>query len=120
MDVEDLRFEVHTSGPHVAVRITHVPTGLVAEAVSDSLGQWRVKQQALAELERKVAEPMVLAGFRDTFGDCSVDWSEYHFAHCPDTVVARYTETGPDTFSSVLKCPHQRPMGYSVGPEEAT
>lgn len=66
-----------------------------------------------------MTEAEILAGFRDTFGEC-VGWSEHHFAYCPDTVVARYTETGPDTFSSVLKCPHRRPMGYSVGPEEAT
>lgn len=56
LPVEDLAFEVHLRGPHVAVRIMHLPTGLVATAASDSLGQWRVKQQALAELERMVAE----------------------------------------------------------------
>jgi hypothetical protein len=54
VDERDLRFEVHTSGEHVTVRVKHEPTGLVGEATSSTLGQHRVKQHALALLTRKV------------------------------------------------------------------
>lgn len=55
LDERELWLEVHTSGPHVAVRVTHQPTGLVGEASGENLGAHRAKQQALADLEQKVA-----------------------------------------------------------------
>lgn len=59
----------------------------------------------------------VLDSFRATYGDC-VGWCEHHLAHCPDVVVVRFEETGEGTFTSVLRCPHRVPMGYSVLPLE--
>ena len=64
-------------------------------------------------------EAEILAGFRDTYGDC-VGWSEHHLAHCPDARVLRFEVTGQDIFESVLKCPHARPLGYSRLPKETS
>lgn len=61
-----------------------------------------------------MTEAEVLDHFRRMY-ERDTDQPEQHMAHCPDVQVLRFEVTGEGTFESVLKCPHARPLGYSVG-----
>ena len=53
LDPNELRIDVYRNSAQSAVRITHLPTGLVAECSSEKSQIWN-RQLALAELTRKV------------------------------------------------------------------
>lgn len=63
LDSPDVHVEVFYNIAGSAVRMTHVPTGLVVASEQSMRSQIEVKQELAAELERKIAEVQKLEGW---------------------------------------------------------
>lgn len=51
MDETELRIDVWRAGPHVGVRVTHLPSGRSVQVTADGVGEFRLRQIARSALE---------------------------------------------------------------------
>lgn len=61
----------------------------------------------------------ILGFFRETYSSLPFH-NEQHLANCPSTRMLKYEvlDEADFQFTAILKCDHQRPMGFSRGPAE--